>query len=503
MSLIRYSMVINAGQNRRKSDANINEAKKQVKGKVNMREKNWIVFIVVSFLFMSLWADWDELGELTSEEKIYGLSLIWKEADYNFPHFHQIEGLDWDAEYRRFLSEITETGDIYEYYLKLQQFTALLKDCHTRVIFPQNFSHYLDYPLLRLERIEERVIVSRTGRRHADILPTGSQILEVDGEPVDRYLEKEVLPYIAASNQGVLYNRGMSMLFFGLKDSEVEVKFRYPPDYEKDPVLADRTGVATLVRSSVDDRWSGLADDGTDLLFHRWLDDDILYVALYSFNDELIIRMFDSILHELRECRGLILDLRENKIGRREVSDEILKYLTEEEILTGIAMETRKNISLYKAWGTPIHMYSYLPPEEYRDYGEGNVWHREERIKIENDSEREKIIVPLVILIGHETAFAAEDFLVALQSAREGVTLVGSHTAGSRGQALILRLPGGGHIFVSTHRDIYNDDKILTRVGIQPDAESKLLYEDYLNDTDTVLEKGYQIMRGKLTTADD
>ena len=38
--------------------------------------------------------------ELSLEERVYGLSLIWKEAEYNFPFWKRLKGLDWDKAYR-------------------------------------------------------------------------------------------------------------------------------------------------------------------------------------------------------------------------------------------------------------------------------------------------------------------------------------------------------------------------------------------------------------------
>ena len=460
-----------------------------------MNLRNLVVIFILSSI-VALWgADWDELGRLTPEEKIYGLSVIWKEAEYNYPHFQQLPNLNWDREYRSYLSRVLETGNIYEYYQTLQQFAALLQDCHTRVILPQTFSTRLDYPLIQLKRIEGRVIVANIGNINAGGLPIGSEILQVNDLSLERYLREEVHPYISASNEAVLNNKGLSLLFFGERDNEVKVTFRYPPEYQEEPDKSGTIGEAMLVRNRMFDRWSAPMDTKEELLLHRWLDDEILYVALYSFNDELLIRLWHSIIPELQRSKGLILDLRENRWGKLEVSNEILKYLTTKEVLRGVTTESRQNISLYKAWGTPIQLYSYLPPEEYAAYGRGDVWHQEEPYEIGNDLEREKITVPLVVLIGSETASAAEDFLVMLREARHDVRLVGSHSAGSRGQAIILRLPGDGHIFIATQRDRYGEGNILTRKGVQVDLEAELKYEEYLAGEDNVIEAGAEVLR--------
>ena len=63
---------------------------------------------------------------ITAEERLYGLSLIWQEATYNFAYFDQVPELDWDAAYREFIPLVLEAEDPLEYYRVLQRFAAWL-----------------------------------------------------------------------------------------------------------------------------------------------------------------------------------------------------------------------------------------------------------------------------------------------------------------------------------------------------------------------------------------
>ena len=67
---------------------------------------------------------------------LYGLSLIWKEAEYNFPFWKRLKGLDWDKAYREALPKVTAASDMREYYLELSRFISLLRDGHTDLQFP-------------------------------------------------------------------------------------------------------------------------------------------------------------------------------------------------------------------------------------------------------------------------------------------------------------------------------------------------------------------------------
>ena len=43
---------------------------------------------------------------LSVSERLYGLALIWQEANYNFAFFDRVPDLDWDASYREYLSRV-------------------------------------------------------------------------------------------------------------------------------------------------------------------------------------------------------------------------------------------------------------------------------------------------------------------------------------------------------------------------------------------------------------
>ena len=63
---------------------------------------------------------------ISNELKIYELSFIWKEADYNFAFWEWLSGsLDWDKAYKTALHAVLQTKNLYEYYLELMKFISL------------------------------------------------------------------------------------------------------------------------------------------------------------------------------------------------------------------------------------------------------------------------------------------------------------------------------------------------------------------------------------------
>jgi len=67
--------------------------------------------------------------------------------------------------------------------------------------------------------------------------------------------------------------------------------------------------------------------------------------------------------------------------------------------------------------------------------------------------------------------------------------LIGSPTAGSTGQPMTLRLPGGGTARICVKRDTYPDGREFVGVGIAPQKRVDLTVDDLRSGRDPVLER--------------
>ena len=70
---------------------------------------------------------------LSTEEKLYELSMLWKEASYNFAFFDQVPNLNWDSCYQAFIPLVMETKTDWEHYMVLKKFFVLLEDGLTKI----------------------------------------------------------------------------------------------------------------------------------------------------------------------------------------------------------------------------------------------------------------------------------------------------------------------------------------------------------------------------------
>jgi carboxyl-terminal processing protease len=121
------------------------------------------ICLVICLIVPSIAQESSSQKALTNEEKIYGLSLLWKEVSYNFAYFEQVPEIDWDKTYQVYIPKVIATKSIIEYYDVLKQFLALLKCGHTRIIPPQEYREYFDEPKIKLINIQNKAIVKNVG----------------------------------------------------------------------------------------------------------------------------------------------------------------------------------------------------------------------------------------------------------------------------------------------------------------------------------------------------
>ena len=440
---------------------------------------------------------------LTPAEKIYGLSKFWQEVNYNFVYLDKIDKTKWDEAYQKLITTVAQTPNDYQYYLQLQRFCALLKDGHTNVNFPRSIevmnSKFGDYRLM-LQNIENKAIVVHVNASKKEEIPIGSEIIEVNGQPTAAYLSEQVIPYIASSTSYILQDWGIRDLLKGLVGDTYNVKIKKP----NGKIIA----LALTHQPTREEAVYPEFDPPKGLLGFKWLPNGIAYLALNSFADTKIDSLFIQKLPELYKAKALVIDLRDNTGGSTEIGTSILKYLTNDKVLYGARSRSRLHIGTYKAWG------GYIEPKDTVAGKKEWEFSKQDALKAYNiargtyydyfsyspDTIRLaalRLVVPTVLLVGHNTASAAEDFLVAASNQKHMVR-VGENSFGSTGQPLSFDLPGGGSARVCTKQDQYPDGRDFVGVGIVPDIEVKPTLKDYLARRDPVLTKAMAYLNNKV-----
>ena len=436
--------------------------------------------------------------QLTAAQRIVGFIRFWSEVKYNFAFFDQVPEINWDSMLYKYLPDVMQEQTDVEYYRLLKKISALLKDGHTNINPPGFVNKVFNKPTIELRNIKRRAIVMNVGTSLQNDLPLGSEITAIDGVPTKAYLEAEVFPYISSSTDHILWDWGVRDLLKGPRDTQITIAYR---------TLKGKTGKAKVTRNSKGqhDKWVLTKNQQWQRLEFRWLENEIAYVALNTFVDSSIVEEFKGHLQEIQQSKGLVLDIRQNGGGNSGIGNAIIKNLTDRPFL-GLTWKTREHRPVFKAWGkfysemTPQQL-SQLSDEESQlieksiSYYKGMVWYQDGPDTIQPE-EGTKISVPIVVLIGHGTGSAAEDFLLALDSI-ERATFVGQKTNGSTGQPLMFTLPGGGSARICTVISTYPDGREYVGYGVSPHVHVEPTVEDILNDRDVVLEKAIEILKEK------
>jgi carboxyl-terminal processing protease len=398
--------------------------------------------------------------DLTLEEKVAGLSLLWSQAKYNFANFDHAD-IDWDKTYFNYLSKVTDTKNTIDYYKILQNFYALLKDGHTNVYFPRELSKDVNSrPPIRTEFIEGQVFITKVysdSLMKLGIVP-GLEILKVDSHPVLDYAKQNIEPYQSSSTIQDLQVREYSyFLLSGAENQPLTLEL-------KD--IKGRVWTKTLARTGYHDI------ESTQGLIYKSLG-SIGYLIINNFEDRNIIKQFDSLYTQIIATKGLIIDIRNNGGGNSNIGYHILATLTDKPFKT----------SAYK-----IPHYISIP-------GKGMQWEEQDAEEVKPNG---KLVYnkPAVLLVSARTFSAAEDFTVAFKYMKRG-HLIGQTTAGSTGQPVSFNLPGGGSARVCGKHDLFPDGKEFVGIGIVPDIQIEKKATDLKEGKDVALIKALDLLNNK------
>ncbi|OIN59549.1 hypothetical protein BLX24_11060 [Arsenicibacter rosenii] len=439
-------------------------------------------------------------ANLSDAEKIMGLSTFWAEASQNFAYFDKAN-INWDSTYKAYIPKVLATKNTWEYYRVLERFCALLKDGHTNINAPWSLYGYSTYVPFRFTYIDQKPYVTRVLKGLSDSVPVGSELLTVNGIPVQTYLRDEVLPYISSSAPHERMNTAMFRIWGATADT-ITV---YPLTF-RTPAGKEISFQSRLFSQRERDGSTWLLGNGRDVPKTKLsrltiLPNGVAHVELNSFGEEKIIGEFKAMLPQLRAAKAIILDVRENGGGSTSIGAEIMKYFTAQKTFTGSAWRTRETRSSYKAWGKflleePFDSIKYKNDSWYRRSYQtvtGTSWYIADPNEFTNDLTEPRLTMPVVILAGNNTASAAEDFLIIARQLKDRkIPVIGQPSFGSTGQPLMFPMPGGGSARICTKRDTYADGTDFVGIGVKPDIEVNPTLTDLMAGRDAALDKAVQ-----------
>jgi hypothetical protein len=208
---------------------------------------------------------------------------------------------------------------------------------------------------------------------------------------------------------------------------------------------------------------NSLIAGGMDYL--RLSNDQIGYMYYESFADGVGDTNLDYIFNYFKDCKGLIIDVRENGGGSLTYSDRIASRFLTEKITTGYIRHKT---------GPGHNDFSELYPIEL------------------SPSKRIRWLRPVVVLTNRHSFSATNDFVNKMKLLPQ-VTIMGDRTGGGSGLPFNSELPIGWIVRFSAS-PMLDANKQDTEHGIDPDIRVNLSAYDLIRGKDTLIEEAIKFL---------
>ncbi len=439
-----------------------------------------IIILLLGCLFMS-----NAKAETTQEERVYILSTIWRNVRDNFAFPHHFEQANPDSLFKAFLPKAMNTGSDSEFELLITEFLAKFNDGHTR-FFPKSPSPAVhDMFHVKFTGIGHKVYVKNIGKQYIRKIPVGSQLVSINGVPVQDFLEANVYPYISAPNADWKFRKSLESILNGADCAEVALEFLTPKG-KMETLSLSRSEPQT----SASCEW-GVPEDAR-IAYVEKLKGDIAYMRMATFTEpEEVNKVFADNLPLFRNSKGVIFDIRGNRGG----TDESWNPAVFDHIAPGdvnkddaIIMKCRVANSAFQEFGSQHpQLKDFANETAMQELNTGSGYFSQVPDSL-------KIKCPVIILTDGYTGSAAEDFAATMKNLGLA-TLVGSHTVGVISHPRYFDLPDGNSYGISTWAYYNPDGTGIIETGILPDVEIEYSVDDLINGTDSQLDKAIEILK--------
>ena len=193
---------------------------------------------------------------------------------------------------------------------------------------------------------------------------------------------------------------------------------------------------------------------------------DVGYIYYGSFSSTVTETGLDEIFRHFQDCKGLIIDVRDNGGGSLSNSDRIAARFIEERMTVGYIIHKT---------GPQHDNFSELFPIELKP------------------SERSRWLRPVVVLTNRHSFSATNDFINKMKLLPQ-VTILGDRTGGGSGLPFNAELPNGWIVRFSAS-PILDVHKQHTEHGIDPDIRVEMTEDDIRKGRDTLIEEAIKWIR--------
>ncbi len=203
----------------------------------------------------------------------------------------------------------------------------------------------------------------------------------------------------------------------------------------------------------------------TNGIKYTHLEDSIGYVYVESFANGFNTDNLSMMLLNLKDTKGIVLDIRNNGGGMLTAAEQLASSFTNEKRHCG-----------YMKHKTGKGHYDFSEPEKiYLEPAKGAIWLR-----------------PVVILT-NRGVYSSANYFVMLMRELPHVAIIGDKTGGGSGMPLSYTLPNGWSVRFSAC-PILDAEGESTEFGIEPDIRVDITTEDWNKGRDTMIEKAKELI---------
>ena len=405
---------------------------------------------------------------LSSKERSENFELLWEAIDRNYSFFEHKQ-IDWPQVKKSYQPKIESCRTTKEFYYLLWQMVRELKDAHSWLC---NYDAVPGLPRfspgISTSLIDGKVVVvdvAVSSKAYESGIRLGTVITELDGISVERKLERLRDAMKMCSSERNFRETTCRYLLLGDKGSTAKIKYisfgqekeqwirlkrgRYDLSYVIGPSFKLSKGKFL---------WDGITAEGFG------------YIRILSFSGrEEIADEFDNVLERLRDCPGLVIDVRDNKGGFGTAQKRIIGRL--------IPSRTTINIGFVKngsGHSDFTRNETYCEPAGEWQYGK-----------------------PIALLTNCVTGSATDLFVCRLKSTGRCIT-IGDTTHGNlTGRGVYIHLPCDLVVRVSNGYVCDTSGRIIEINGNEPDVCVTPTISDVVNGTDRILERAIEELKNR------
>jgi carboxyl-terminal processing protease len=385
-------------------------------------------------------------SQIEPKDKLKIFNQVWETINDKY-YDEKFNGTDWKQIRIDYLPKVENAKNDEEFYQVVKQMTRELRDAHTRFWTPEEAKlrrkkQHSSIGIKVEENGEKLVITGVETDSEADKagVKIGMFVVAVDGTDVKTKLA-EAKESIKSSSPQAVKLLSLRAIFRGEIGSTIKLTFT-----DK----TNKTFDVALTRNIISESFE---------VTTKILPDNIGYLRFDTFNEKLSDK-FKEALTNLKNTKGLIIDLRDNGGGQLNFVEKVAAWLLPEKTSFGEVQRREKG-------------------DKKLSFG---------------DKDKQIYSTPIVVLIDNDSASGSELLSIGLQEAGRA-KIVGSISCGCLLGISGSKKIGDGELELSQLGFISAKNYRVEENGVKPDKIVDVKLEDIQNGVDRALEEALKMLQ--------